>query len=406
MCSQASLLPRPWTTRVADDVARFGQALASSIRADGRAWTVWAAFTVFVLLVKLDATPSLANVFDVYREAAARWRGGQNLYPAHFRFNYFPTSAVFFLPWTSLSFALGGAIWRALNVLVFALGVWRVCALWQKSTARFLATTIVAILLSDSAARYGQMTLAMAGLMMLAVAEVERGAAWRAAIFCALAVAMKPLAIVLLLTMAVIDWRISWRIAVACAGVFLIPFLAQHPDYVLRQYAAVPGMLAARADQPYVWQHLFALLGSLGWATTDIEQTLVRGVVALFVLILCRRVLQRRPEIGVALYLYALTACYILLFGSATERNTYAMMGPIIGLLATHAWCAKDRLLFGAMSTLTLVALLSHTFARAYPNTALAMLKPAVCLVLFAIVSWLSLHSSARRAETPRVLAV
>jgi hypothetical protein len=390
---------------VGEAFARRAHALDHRLGADGRGWVVWACFALLVLIAKFDSGDTIENVFSVYREAGLRWVHGQDLYPAQFRFNYFPPSAVFFAAWSWLPFGLEGAIWRLANIAVFAFGVWRISGCGERPIppTRFFIATVVTVVLSASAARYGQLTLAMSGLMMAAVADVEGGALWRAAILVALAVALKPLALVLALLLVAIYPRLLWRTMVALAAFFLLPFLFQHTDYVLRQYMDVPAMLHARSHQRYEWQHLFGLLEKFGWVMTDAQQTLVTGVSAVFVLFLCWRLRQRAPAIGTGLALYGLATCYILLFGTATERNTFAMMAPVIALVAATAWHSRDRHLLVLMSALTWIMLLSHTLQRAYPHTLLAMAKPFACLVLFAWLTWMAIRST-HEVRKPRTL--
>ena len=390
---------------VGETIARRAHALDRRFGADGRGWVVWACFALLVLIARLDSGDTIENVFSVYRDAGLRWLHGEDLYPAQFRFNYFPPSAVFFAAWSWLPFGLEGALWRVANIAVFAFGLWRISSCGERPIppTRFFIATVVTVVLSASAARYGQLTLAMSGLMMAAVADVEGGALWRAAILVALAVALKPLALVLALLLVAIYPRLLWRTTVALALFFLLPFLFQHTDYVLRQYMDVPAMLHARSHQRYEWQHLFGLLEKFGWVMTDPQETLVTGVAAVFVLFLCWRLRQRAPAIGTALALYGLATCYILLFGTATERNTFAMMAPVIALVAARAWHSQNRHLLGLMSALTWLMLLSHTLQRAYPHTVLAMAKPFACLVLLAWLAWTAMRSTPE-ARKPRTL--
>jgi len=371
---------------IGEAVARRAQAVQLRLGSDRGAWIVWACFALVTVIVRLDSVPSVENVFAIYRDAGLRWFDGQDLYPAQFRFNYFPPSAVLFAAWSSLPFQLGGALWRIANIAVFAFGVWKISRAHDEShsSTRFLIASVVTVILSDSAARHGQMTLAMAGLMMAAVADAERGALWRAAFYAALAVAFKPLAAVLVLLLFAIYPRVGWRMAIALAVLFLLPFVFQHPDYVWRQWAAVPAMLATRAGQPYEWQHVFTLFGTLGWTATSAQEAVIRGVSAVFVLFLCWRVRQRAPVVGVALAVYALATCYILLFGSGTERNTYAMMTPVVGFVAATAWDADDRPLLVLMGAVMAIMLLSNALQHAFPHTVLAMAKPIACLMLGA----------------------
>jgi len=370
-------------------VARRARAVEARFGAERRAWVVWACFALLVVVTRLDSVYSLENVFAIYREAGLRWLDGRDLYPAQFRFNYFPPSAVLFAAWSWLPFGLGGALWRIVNIAVFAFGLWTVSHSTERppSSQRFVIATVLTVVLSASAARYGQMTLAMAGLMMACVAYAEGGALWRAAACAALAVALKPLAVVLLLLLVVMYPRLSWRLGLALAVFFLLPFLFQHPDYVWRQYAAVPAMLATRAEPNYDWQqNIFGLFDKVGWTATNAEQAIVNAACAVVTLFLCWRARRRVPAIGVALSIYALASSYILLFGSGTERNTYAMLAPVIGLVAATAWDARNRRLLGFISAVILIMLLSYTLQRAYPHTVLAMAKPVACLIL---LGWL-----------------
>ena len=183
---------------VGEVVTRRAHVVQGRFGTDRGAWIVWACFALLTVIVRLESVPSPENVFAIYREAGLRWLDGQDLYPAQFRFNYFPPSAVLFAAWSSLPFQLGGALWRIANIAVFAFGVWRLshASDGSHSSTRFLIASVVTVILSDSAARYGQMTLAMAGFMMAAVADAEGGALWRAAVYAALAMAPKPLAVV------------------------------------------------------------------------------------------------------------------------------------------------------------------------------------------------------------------
>jgi hypothetical protein len=360
------------------------------------AWIVWACFALLVVVARLDAVYSLENVFAIYREAGLRWLDGRDLYPAEFRFNYFPPSAVLFAAWSSLPFGLGGALWRIVDIAVFAFGLWTLSHRSEQppSSQRFFVATVVTVVLSASAARYGQMTLAMAGLMMAAVAYAETGALWRAAVCAALAVALKPLAVVLVLLLAILYPRLLWRLALALAVFFLLPFLFQQSDYVWRQYAAVPAMLATRAQPNYDWQqNIFGLFDKLWWTASDTGQALVSGTCAAAVLFLCWRVRRHTPAFGVALSIYALASCYILLFGSGTERNTYAMLAPVIGLVAAAAWDARDRRVLSFISAVALIMSLSYTLQHAFPHTVFAMAKPLACLILLGGLVWMVLRA-------------
>src|SRR5215831_14155546 len=143
---------------IGEAVARRAHAIQLRFGTDRGAWVLWALFALLTVIVRLDSVPSIDNVFTVYREAGLRWLGGQELYSAQFRFNYFPPSTVLFAAWSSLPFQLGGALWRIANIAVFAFGVWRLSRAsgGVHLSTRFFIATVVTVVLSASAARYGQ----------------------------------------------------------------------------------------------------------------------------------------------------------------------------------------------------------------------------------------------------------
>src|SRR6185436_7741745 len=138
---------------VGEAVARRARAIEAHFGAERRAWVVWACFALLVVLARLDSVYSLENVFAIYREAGLRWLDGRDLYPAELRFNYFPPSAVLFAAWSWLPFELGGALWRIVNIAVFAFGVWTLshCNEPTTSSRRFLIATAFTVVLSASA---------------------------------------------------------------------------------------------------------------------------------------------------------------------------------------------------------------------------------------------------------------
>ena len=71
-------------------------------------------------------------------------------------------------------------------------------------------------------------------------------------------------------------------------------------------------------------------------------QSLVRAVAAVSTLAVCWQAQRRLNSSRYALYLYALAACYLMLFNPRTENNTYAMLGPALGLFFAEA-CLVGR---------------------------------------------------------------
>ena len=356
-----------------------------------RAWPLWTAYTLAVVLARLTADPTRGNVYNIYRVAGQQWLDGGPLYDQS-GFYYLPGAALPFVPLAGLPFAVGGAIWRVVTLMVFVLGTWRLlrdCGATRSARRWFPLVSLVVAALTWSCARHGQMTLAMGGVMMLAVAWLQRQRWWPAALALAGAVALKPLAVVLLLIAPFLYPRVTWRLAVASVLFFALPFAFQSFDYVWSQYAAVPEMLrtASNREQTELFYHLPALLQSLGVPVGIPARFALRAGFAVATLALCVLVHRRVENRRQGFFLISFTMGYILLFGSGTERNTYSLMVPPLGLLLALAVERGERglaWLLGAMAFATLT--LSSLLSRAFPGTPIGMLKVWVCLLFLALV--------------------
>jgi hypothetical protein len=177
------------------------------------AWTAWAA--LFVATAAIIASGSARSVVPAYRLGAENWLAGRSLYDGLGvgGFVYLPQSAVLFIPFSLFSSVAGEVLWRLANIGVFAAGLLRFGRLGGERTGDLLfpLMSAVAVPLVWDCARNGQATLAMAGLMLLAVADMARASWWRAALWLALAAAVKPLVVVLILLAAAIEPSLRWR---------------------------------------------------------------------------------------------------------------------------------------------------------------------------------------------------
>ena len=88
---------------------------------------------------------------------------------------------------------------------------------------------------------------------------------------------------------------------------------------------------------------------------------------------------------------------------AATERNTFALIAPVLGLAGAMAWRSRKRGALTLVGALTMLMLLSHTLQHAFPQTVLAMAKPLACVVLFVWLARLALQASAERAIIPTI---
>ncbi|UCD32086.1 MAG: DUF2029 domain-containing protein [Desulfobacterales bacterium] len=354
-------------------------------------WGLWGAYALAIVLLKFSTEPSYGNVCSVYFRAGERLLAEIPLYPG--KFLYFPTAAFFFTPFTVLPFPIGASIWRLLNLGVFIVGIYNLTKIERtdRKKVEFLLVTVVVCLLSSSAAKHGQATLMMAGLLMLAAVDLERSKPWRASFFMALALALKPTALPFLM-LAVVGYPASrFKMTALVPILFSLPFLLRDPSYILEQYLEVPRMLQETSSWEYrfIWASFMGLLQTLGVNLDQLERLITRGLFAAAAFVAYITGKERLPETADrCLYLYAIAAGYVLLMSPLTERNTYAMLAPVVGTM----WClARNqegrgiRLLLGLV---VLANLLSHSMAKVFPGSPLSMLKPIGAVVVITILIW------------------
>ena len=364
-------------------------------RAIGIAWAGWAA--LFLASAALIAAGSERSVVPSYRIAALNWFAGQGLYDGTGvgGFVYFPQAAILFAPFAMFSQAAGEVLWRLAIISVFALGIRGFARLAGERSGKdlFPLMTLVSIPLAWDCARNGQATLALTGLMLLSMVDVARGRWWRATLWLAFAVAVKPLAIVLVLLVMAIERPMTWRLLLGMAAMAMAPFLTQHPAYVLQQYSACFQNMTTAAHVSVVvrgWTTSFAALRVAGIDVPERVQTVVRLIAAFGTLVLCFLVQRQRDLVRMAVYIYSLAVLYLMLFSPRTENNTYAMLGPAIGVFLAQAFVIEKRFAAGILLSGFALALLGSRFLERLltPNADVSWVSPlmAACFAAYVLV--------------------
>jgi len=340
-------------------------------QAEKNTWLGWLA--LFLVTAAIIMAGSNRSVVPAYRTAALSWFAGQGLYDGTGTggFVYFPQAAILFAPFAVIPQTMGEVLWRLVNIGVFALGLRSFAWLGQERSGRnlFPLMTLVTIPLAWDCARNGQATLIMAGFMLLAIADMARCRWWRAVLWLSLSVAMKPLAIVLVLLVMAIDRPMTWRLVLGMAAVALSPFLTQSPTYVLQQYAAFLHNSTTAAHVGVVvqgWTSPFSALRLVGVELTEQVQMAIRLFAAFGTLALCFLVRRRYDANRSAIYVYSLAALYLILFSPRTENNTYAMLGPSIAFFLSLVFLAEKRFGQGIFLACMVAVLLG---SRAIGNT-------------------------------------
>ncbi len=312
------------------------------------AWGGW--LMMFLLSAAIIASGSQRTVVVAYWYSAQDWLAGNCLY--NFSgiggFTYFPQAAILFVPFALLPRVAGEILWRLVDIAVFAAGVRSLAGLAAERSGRghFPLMSLIAIPLAWDCARNGQSTLIMTGFMLLAIADLAGSRWWRATLWLSLSVAVKPLAVVLVLLVGAVYPPMIGRLAAGMAATALAPFLLQRPGYVLDQYAAFMKNSTIAAHTAVVargWSSPFNTLRVAGLDVAERVQTVIRLIAAPATLLLCWIARRRHDAARAALFVFSLAVVYLLLFSPRTEGNTYAMMGPAIGAFLLSALLIENR---------------------------------------------------------------
>jgi alpha-1,2-mannosyltransferase len=315
-------------------------------------WVAWIGWAVLFLVVgAIVASGSERTVVPSYRIAALNWLAGRNLYDGTGigGFVYFPQAAILFVPFAVLSQIAGEVLWRLAIIAVFTVGLRSFARLAGERSSKelFPLMTLVALPLAWDCARNGQATLALTGLMLLAVVDITRGRWWQATLWLALGLAVKPLMIVLVLLIMAVYRPMTWRSLLGMAATALSPFLTQHSGYVMQQYAACLQNMTAASHVAVVahgWTTPFTALRAVaGIDVPESIQTAARLLAAVGTLALCFLTRRRHNDVRSAIYIYSLAVLYLMLFSPRTENNTYAMLGPAIAVFLAIAFQIERR---------------------------------------------------------------
>jgi hypothetical protein len=289
---------------------------------------------VLVVLHPLRETVTMGS----YHPSAAHWWTRQNLYVGPGGMNYLPVFAVLFTPFHLLPLWLGEALWRFCNAATLLVGLWQMTRslFGTRSDQAFLWATILTMPLCMTALRFGNANAILGGVTLMAAAAILNRRWWLACGLMALATAIKPLGIVLMLLAPLFYGPLRWRVPLALLGLAIFPFLFGPPAYVWGQHRAAWTNLQACA---VVREHRFAdingLLRTVGTefkpGVSQVARVVAGGLTSLLWLWGAKRL--REPL--ACLWLYALATGYLMLFNPMTEENSYGILAPALGVWAT-----------------------------------------------------------------------
>jgi len=356
---------------------------------------------LLVITALVALTPSERSVTPLYHQASTDWREGKDLYHGSGGMNYLPEFPVLFFPFHSLPAPVGDILWRFSTTILLATGIWRFQrGQYGADTSRaFLYASLFAMPLCLGALRIGQANGMFAALTLHAAACLARREWSWAAVLMVLAIGVKPLGVVLFLLSAVYYAPLRWRLVPALTALALLPFLFAPADYVIMQHRAFYANIQACAA---VTEHRFADIGGIV-RTFGLElppgiskaARVGAGGIALGLWLMGAK---RLVEPFRAMFLLALTACYLMLFNPMNETNSYVILAPALGLWASAALGAAPTRLFGLQTaSISLsMCLLPNLFHPVFGNYFALFWNPVMTIVFFAmLVPWV------RRPDSP-----
>lgn len=377
-------------------------------------WWLWGIYGVVIVLSTVNEAPSVGGVCSIYFRSGAEFLAGRPLY-ADPQFLYLPTAVFFFAPFSLAPFPLMTSLWRLMNLAVYSAGIYSLTNAKRTNgqSIPFAWVSAIACLLSIGGSKNGQMTLTVAGLLMLAAVNLERSRVWSASFLMALSLALKPITLPFLLLAAVVTRATIWRTILVALILALLPFLIQSFSYVLDQYTDAPRMLfdtVQRKDTTLV-PSLIGIMEVVGVSLGSNGKLVARTLFAagaLLVFVVGRSRTQEAADRS--LLLYGIAVGYILLLSPATERNTYLLLAPVVGVLWCLARAKKQRGDQVALAFVTLSSILSHTLMKMLPGVLLIqIIKPIGAIVVMVILcihfQWPWNHPLAQPYRwTPRLL--
>jgi hypothetical protein len=222
----------------------------------------------------------------------------------------------------------------------------------------------------------------------------------------ALAVAIKPLAIVLLLLAAVLYRPLAGRLALCLFVVLLLPFLNPDPAAALHTYGLGLGKLLVSSEPTREsWADITGLLDRIGLPAPLIVLTILRLVTALLTLWTGYLALRRQNGAVAALDLFALAVCYLMLMNPRTEENTYIMLGVVLALFAVMLLARRPGSWQSWLVVFFCVALGCHNYGNWIFRPTILWLKPLVCLAFLPILLEACLGRLFQRAALSEELA-
>lgn len=317
-----------------------------------------------VVILYRDLTLHSSTVVPIYIDGSIGWWQGKDIFGTGYDgFIYLPTFAVLFTPFTWLGRDGADIAWRLGSAVLLAYSLERAvrCLLPDLRPLRrlFVLGGVMFLMLPAGVVslRYGQATTMLYAMMLLGTVAIAETKWWTAAIWLALAFAVKPLAIVLLLLVGALYPKLSWRLLVALIAILLVPLIQPDPWQAAHLYRLGIDKVLSAGDplDTRRWSDITGLLNRFGVTVSDRLLTELRVFFALVTLGVAAYVRRHASRVDAAFDILALSVVYLMLMCPRTEGQTYLMLGSTLGLYVAVLWHRDGRV--GAAWWLSAIAL-------------------------------------------------
>src|SRR5262249_31752769 len=244
-------------------------------------------------------------------------------------FHYLPIMLIIGTPLNWLNIQLAGAIFGLLSVVFFSFSVFRLAQQITPTHSAFAAGAILVVSLMAAvvALRLLQMQMPMTAAMICATAAGMRED-WRAFVFwLLLAVALKPLAIVMALLAIATVPKARVPLIVGILMLLILPFAVQSWSYLANEYVNYVRQLLHITDaDPGAWGNqaeFSTLLTTIGLELGAHTRLAIRLGAALVTLGLAWRIAWEGNARATSFALLMLSTCYIGLFNPRQEGVSF-----------------------------------------------------------------------------------
>jgi hypothetical protein len=361
-----------------------------------RPWTGWIGWGIFVAVALARVHPRrFGSTFAAYLDAAQRFSAGQPVYnpatPGDFL--YFPITLLIYVPFTLLDRVTAASLALVIGAAFFTWACTRLTmALIDRPMIDAIALAGVSLLINIPAAWFNfkgiQAQVPMTAAMVAACAAMA-GSRWRAAaLWLFVAVAMKPLALVMVLLCGALVREMRVMLAGAVVAVILLPFAFFDWSYLTDEYRDMGLKLWHIATSPPLeWPYRADFSTMLRAIGVQLPASLAIGIrlaAALGTLALAWRVKQQGGARSFAVAVLVLSGCYITLFGPRNEFLSFIVLTPSLAALAGLILMRDDADYRGWLLVAAALVL-----GLAWGLEIDGVLKPAIVTAICVWLAWL-----------------